>query len=99
MSRSTVALVVGLALARAAVADAVVFQFCVRKNTATGGVKDGARAALRATCKANEVALPVAFDETGKTVRVTGANLQVTSGAGATDGTVNGLGNLIVGYN
>lgn len=33
-----------------------------------------------------------------KTLRVTGANLQVVNGLGSTD-TTNGLGNLIVGYN
>lgn len=33
------------------------------------------------------------------TVRVSGANLQVVSGSGATDGAYNGLGNLIIGYN
>ncbi len=32
------------------------------------------------------------------TVRVEGANLQVVSGPGATSGTVNGTGNLVVGY-
>ena len=36
---------------------------------------------------------------TGKpTIRVEGANLQVVSGPGATSGTVNGTGNLVVGY-
>lgn len=33
-----------------------------------------------------------------KTLRVTGANLQVVNGLGTTD-TINGLGNLIIGYN
>jgi hypothetical protein len=35
----------------------------------------------------------------GPHVMVTGANLHVRSGSGATDGTKNGTGNLIVGYN
>jgi hypothetical protein len=35
----------------------------------------------------------------GDDIYVTGANLHVRSGSGATEGTVNGLGNLIVGYN
>ena len=33
-----------------------------------------------------------------ETVLISGANLQVVSGEGATDATVNGLGNIIVGY-
>jgi hypothetical protein len=35
----------------------------------------------------------------GKQIYITEANLHVRSGSGATDGTVNGLGNLIIGYN
>jgi hypothetical protein len=35
----------------------------------------------------------------GPHIIFTGANLHVQSGSGATDGTVNGLGNLLVGYN
>lgn len=35
----------------------------------------------------------------GDDITITGANLRVTSGSGSTDGPVNGLGNLIVGYN
>ena len=37
-------------------------------------------------------------DGIDETVRFTGVNVQVVSGSGATDGTVNGLGNLVVGY-
>lgn len=33
------------------------------------------------------------------TITFSGVNVQVVSGSGATDGAVNGLGNLIVGYN
>ncbi|MCP4136918.1 MAG: hypothetical protein GY754_38460 [bacterium] len=33
------------------------------------------------------------------TIRFSGINVQIVSGSGSTDGTVNGLGNLIVGYN
>jgi hypothetical protein len=36
---------------------------------------------------------------TGATAQFTGVNVQVVDGSGATDGVVNGLGNLIVGYN
>jgi len=39
------------------------------------------------------------FSRTGNDIYVTGANLHVRSGSGQTDGPVNGLGNLIVGYN
>ena len=34
-----------------------------------------------------------------ETVLITGANLQVVSGGGSTDATVNGTGNIIIGYN
>lgn len=37
-------------------------------------------------------------DPTRPTVRVVGANLQIVSGSGSTNGEINGLGNLIVGY-
>ncbi len=36
---------------------------------------------------------------TGTEIYITGANLSIRSGSGSTDGTINGLGNLIVGYN
>lgn len=39
------------------------------------------------------------FSRVGSDVFLTGANLHIRSGSGATDGAVNGLGNLIVGYN
>jgi len=39
------------------------------------------------------------FSRVGNDVFLTGANLHVLSGTGATDAAVNGLGNLIVGYN
>ena len=41
------------------------------------------------------------FTRNGNDISITGANLWIKSGSGATDGggTVNGLGNLIVGYN
>src|SRR5262245_49835927 len=40
----------------------------------------------------------VTFDSTNNEVVITGANLRIVNGLGATD-TTNGLGNLIVGYN
>jgi len=39
------------------------------------------------------------FSRSGNDVFVTGANLHIVSGSGSTTGPVNGLGNLIVGYN
>ena len=35
----------------------------------------------------------------GNDIYITGANLHVESGSGSTDGAVNGLGNVIIGYN
>lgn len=35
----------------------------------------------------------------GNTIVVSGANLQVVSGSGSTAGTINGLGNVVIGYN
>ena len=34
----------------------------------------------------------------GKTLKLTGMNVQVLSGSGSTGGAVNGLGNVIIGY-
>jgi hypothetical protein len=54
---------------------------------------------MRATgvCKAGKEIQLGTFD--GTTLQFSGINLQVVSGSGATDGAVNGKGNLIVGYN
>jgi hypothetical protein len=41
----------------------------------------------------------VTCDASAKNIYVTGANLNIRSGAGTSDATANGLGNLIVGYN
>jgi hypothetical protein len=46
-------------------------------------------------CKAGEIQLG-SFD--GATLQLSGINVQIVSGAGATDAAVNGRGNLIVGY-
>ena len=40
----------------------------------------------------------VTLENNGHTVRFTGVNVQIVSGSGATDGLVNGTGNLIIGY-
>jgi hypothetical protein len=44
-------------------------------------------------------ALLAGVSRSGNDIIIEGANLHVRSGSGATDGPVNGLGNLIVGYN
>jgi hypothetical protein len=54
---------------------------------------------LRDACRPSESALPIAILDEGRTVQVTGANLQVVSGSGRTNTAPNGLGNVIVGYN
>ena len=41
----------------------------------------------------------VSLQDGGATLRVIGVNVQIVSGSGATDGPVNGTGNLIIGYN
>jgi len=38
-------------------------------------------------------------NRTGNDIYFNGTNIHITSGSGATDGVVNGLGNLIIGYN
>ena len=40
----------------------------------------------------------LSVDEATNTVLISGANLQVVSGAGATNADVNGTGNIIIGY-
>jgi len=54
---------------------------------------------LRASgaCKPGKEIQIGSFD--GTTLQFTGINVQIVSGAGATDAAVNGKGNLIVGYN
>jgi len=65
--------------------------------TSGGG---GNTAALEARIAALEALLAgVTREDDGNTIRVTGANLQVVNGTGATDGGENGLGNVIIGYN
>ena len=54
---------------------------------------------LRETCKRSESSLPISIENSGRTVQIAGANLQIVSGAGSTDAPPNGLGNLIIGYN
>lgn len=72
-------------------ADAVTGAVCI-SSTLNGTLR------IRATgvCKSHEIQLG-SFD--GTTLQFSGINVQVVSGSGATDGPVNGKGNLIVGYN
>jgi hypothetical protein len=53
---------------------------------------------LRPACKPHETRLPISIEDGGQTVLVTGANLKIVNGTGSTDGSPNGLGNVIVGY-
>jgi hypothetical protein len=46
-----------------------------------------------------ELLASVTLENGGQDFVFTGVNVHVRSGSGATDGTINGLGNLIVGYN
>ncbi len=93
MSRFYVGPMVAIAvtLSAAAPAVAVTAALCV-KATLKGPIK------LRAgtPCKPSELQIG-SFD--GTTIQFSGVNLQVVSGSGATNGAVNGKGNLIVGYN
>ncbi len=43
--------------------------------------------------------LLIHFSRSGNEITISGANLHINSATGSTDGSVNGLGNLIVGYN
>lgn len=53
---------------------------------------------LREACKRGESALPVSIEDGGRTVRITGANVQIVNGTGETAAAPNGVGNLILGY-
>jgi hypothetical protein len=72
-------------------AHAVTGALCI-KSTLNSSLK------MRATgiCKSSEIQIG-SFD--GTTLQFSGINVQVVSGSGATDGALNGKGNLIVGYN
>jgi len=78
-------------LSAASPAHAITGAICI-SATLNGSLK------MRATgvCKLTEIRLG-SFD--GTTLQFSGINVQVVSGSGATDGAVNGKGNLIVGYN
>lgn len=86
------AIVAALVLASvASQAHAITGAICI-SNKLNGSLK------MRATgvCKLKEIQLG-SFD--GTTLQFSGINVQVVSGSGATNGPVNGKGNLIVGYN
>jgi len=50
------------------------------------------------TSSGNERIL-VGVNRTGRDIYFNGTNVHITDGSGTTDGKVNGLGNLIIGYN
>jgi hypothetical protein len=60
--------------------------------------QSAAIAALTARVAALEATL-AGVSRSGNQIVIEGANLHIRSGSGATDGPVNGLGNLIIGYN
>jgi hypothetical protein len=90
---------IAVAMALVWTGEAAAVAFCAKRNAETGLPREGATLKLRATCRLNEVALPISIEEGGQTVRLTGVNLQVVSGSGATAAPPNGLGNVIIGYN
>jgi hypothetical protein len=51
-----------------------------------------------AQAQLDEIATYMSVDTETHAVNFTGANVYIRSGSGATDGPVNGLGNLVVGY-
>ncbi len=63
------------------------------------GCTPGARFTDQAKADAlQQLVAAVSFHHSVPTVVFTGVNVQIVSGSGATDGPVNGAGNLIVGY-
>ena len=82
----------------AAVPSASAMQLCVRKDPATGGIRENARITLRTVCRPSEVPLPLSLEAGNSVLRITGVNVQIVDGSGDTGGTPNGRGNLIIGY-
>jgi hypothetical protein len=68
------------------------------KVTGTGVLPAGAGCQFQAALDRAGASLPCAR-QTGNDVYFDGCNVHVRSGSGATDGQINGLGNLIIGYN
>src|SRR5262249_14364134 len=96
--RVTIALMLALSLSSVVNAKVV----CLKKSL-VGPFR------VRDSCKAKEQELgsfealrtlltALSLENGGTTLRLSGLNLQIVSGSGATDGQVNGKGNLIVGY-
>jgi hypothetical protein len=80
-----------LALLLATAVPAAADQLCIKAAGNTRTIRIRA-----AGCKPSEISIG-SFD--GTTLTLSGINLQIVSGTGATNGAVNGTGNLIVGYN
>jgi hypothetical protein len=90
MKRTLCAVGLGaLCLTWATLAHAVTGALCI-KNTLDGSLKMRSMG----TCKSTEIQIG-SFD--GTTLQLTGINLQIVSGSGATDAAVNGKGNLSAG--
>ncbi|MCK6510517.1 hypothetical protein L6R29_11175 [Myxococcota bacterium] len=51
------------------------------------------------TVKGDTKQTTLTLDDSAQTITLKNANLHIQSGSGSTDGTVNGFGNLILGYN
>ncbi len=81
------------------------FQVCAKEDPANPGFpRERSKLFLKTTCDPARREVAVGLEVTGTVgsdavVKVSGANLQVVSGAGTTTSTPNGLGNVIVGYN
>jgi len=86
----------GLALLAAAL-PARAMLFCVAQDRSTGAIRENATIHLRSVCNSREKALPISLEGDG-VVRFTGVDVQIVSGAGATEAPPNGKGNLIMGY-
>ena len=95
-----VAAVVVLGAAGAAGAQVV----CIKNSPRGGPIR------TRAVCKPTEAQIgtlaalqallgALSSEDAGTTLRLAGVNLQIVSGSGTTNGTPNGRGNLVVGYN
>jgi hypothetical protein len=93
--RSAILLILGVVLHSV---TAFGMSFCVRTDATTGAIRENTAIRMRSTCKHDEKSLPISIEDGEATVRLSGVNLQVVSGSGATDGPVNGRGNVVIGY-
>ncbi len=91
-------------LALGVASSAHAFQVCAKEDKNNPGhPKEKSKLYLKVACDPAKKEVSVGLEVTGivgtdAVVRVAGANLQVVSGSGTTNGPVNGLGNVLVGY-